>query len=147
MLGGEFARSNGLRSQRDLQLHFNKQLSSILGSLGRKMIGWDEITVDWLPKNVTVQLWRSWLPNVADQVNRLGLPSITSSELYLDWVKSIKHYYKHDVQLRSGRIGAEACMWSEWTSSNIDNRIWPTMAAIAEKLWLSVEAPGGVDQM
>jgi hypothetical protein len=38
-------------------------------------------------------------------------------------------------------------MWSEWASDNVDNRMWPTLAAVAEKLWLSTEAPGGVQQM
>ena len=103
--------------------------------------------MDWLPKSVTVQLWRGWMPEVAQRVASLGLASIVSAELYLDWARSIKHYYKHDVRPSRGRIGGEACMWSEWASDNVDNRLWPTLAAVAEKLWLSAEAPGGVPQM
>ena len=138
---------NQLRTQHEVQLHFNRRLASMLGSKKRRMMGWDEITVDWLPKNVTVQLWRSWMPDVFRKVADLGLSSVASHELYLDWVRPIKHYYKHDVSPSKGRIGGEACMWSEWASSNIDNRLWPTLAAVAEKLWLSTEAPGGVQHM
>jgi hexosaminidase len=33
-------------------------------------------------------------------------------------------------------LGGEACIWTEWvTPQNINNRIWPSASAVAEKLW------------
>src|SRR5258708_30733752 len=44
-------------------------------------------------------------------------------------------------------LGREACMWAEFvTPANIDGRIWPRTAAIAERFWSPADARD-IDQM
>ena len=138
----------GIQSQHDLQHYFTHKVMLMLGKLGKRLVGWDEITIPALPKNVTIQIWRGWVPGIAGKVSRQGLQSVMSAELYLDWTRPIKHYYKQSPHSnQAGRVGGEACMWSEWASHNVDNRIWPTMAAIAERLWRKDTPFGGHAQM
>jgi len=45
-------------------------------------------------------------------------------------------------------LGGEACMWSELVDARtIDSRIWPRMAAVAEKLWSPAELTSDVNDM
>jgi hexosaminidase len=139
-----FMRAHGLKSNQDLQAYFNQRVQRIVRKHGKIMVGWDEVLHPDLPKDVVVQSWRGQesLANAAKQ----GYRGMLSFGYYLDLMWPAAQHYAVDPMSGGAAslssqdaqriLGGEACMWSEYVSpENIDSRIWPRMAAIAERLW------------
>ena len=110
------------------------------------MVGWDEILNPDLPSTAVVQSWRGLesLP----QTLRSGHHAILSAPYYLDQMYAAEDHYVDPLPdslgltpEEAGRmLGGEACMWGEHTGpATIDSRLWPRLAAVAEKLWSSAE--------
>ena len=144
-----FMRAHGLKTNQDLQAYFNTRVQKIVSKHGKTMVGWDEILRPDLPKDIVVQSWRGQdsLAAAAKQ----GYRGILSFGYYVDLNWPAWRHYAVDptsdgaAGLTSEEkkliLGGEACMWSEYVSpENIDSRIWPRTAAIAERLW----SPQGV---
>ena len=140
----EFMRNHGLKSNADLQAYFNQRVEKIVAKHGKTMIGWDEILRPDLPKTIVIQSWRGQ-QSLADAV-RQGYRGLLSHGYYLDLMSPAAMHYAVDplgdgaASLSEAEkqkiLGGEACMWAEYVSAeNVDSRIWPRMAAIAERLW------------
>lgn len=139
-----FKKTHGMKSNHDLQVYFNKRLLEILKKYNKTMLGWDEILHPDLPKDIVVQSWRGQT-SLAEAAGN-GYRGILSSGYYLDHMKPASFHYAVDPldnevvtlpdEAKTRILGGEACMWAEWvTPANIDSRIWPRAAAIAERLW------------
>jgi hexosaminidase len=111
---------------------------------GKTMEGWDEILRPNMPSSIVIQSWRGQ-KSLADAAKQ-GYRGLLSSGYYLDLNYSTTSHYTVDPmsgdaanlsETEKARIlGGEACMWAEYVSpENIDSRIWPRMAPIAERLW------------
>ncbi len=91
-----------------------------------------------------VQAWRNG--RVLADAARRGYPVILSSGYYLDLMQPASFHYGVDplggeaaalgAAEKSRVLGGEACQWAELIDAeNADFRIWPRMAAIAERFW------------
>ena len=137
----DFMRRNGLTDNAALQAYFNRRLGDILGRHGKRMIGWDEILHTDLPKTTVIQSWRG--TEYLGLAARQGYSGILSAPFYLDHMSSAEDHYVDPVpdtgftQAEAALVlGGEACMWGEHVSpGTIDSRLWPRLAAVAEKLW------------
>lgn len=140
----DFMRAHGIKNNLELQAYFNRRVQDLVRRHGKVMLGWDEILRPDLPKNVVIQSWRGQA-SVAE-ATRQGYRGLLSYGYYLDLMWPASRHYAVDplgdgasglnVTERERILGGEACMWSEFVSpENIDSRIWPRSAAIAERLW------------
>lgn len=126
-----------------LQNFFNQRLLRILEKHGKRMIGWDEVLTPDLPKDVVVQSWRGFGSLAAGAKN--GYSSLLSAGYYLNLMSTAEAHYAVDPLPQSSGLspeeqarilGGEACIWTEQTTAqDIDSRIWPRTAAIAERFW------------
>ncbi len=149
-----FMREHNLKDTASLQNYFNQRLLKLLEKHGKHMIGWDEILTPDLPKDVMVQSWRGFDSLAAGARN--GYTGILSAGYYLNLMSPAEAHYAVDPlpentdlspEQQARILGGEACMWEEQTSAlDIDSRIWPRAAAIAERLW-SPRAVSDVDDM
>ncbi len=140
----EFKREHKLKDNAALQAYFNSRVQKIVAKHGKTMEGWDEILRPDLPKSIVIQSWRGQ-KSLADAAQQ-GYRGLNSHGYYLDLMNSAASHYVVDPMAGAAAnlstadqkkiLGGEACMWAEYVSAeNIDSRIWPRAAAIAERLW------------
>jgi hexosaminidase len=128
-----------LKDNGALQAYFNQRLVELLQKHGRRMVGWDEIVRPDLRKDVLVQSWRG--NEALVESAKLGFDGILSSPYYLDKMERTSKYYAADplpagIDANAHVLGGEVCVWGQLVSEeNIDSRMWPYSAAIAERFW------------
>ena len=144
----EFIRAHGLKNNRDLQAYFNQRLQKIVSKHGKIMMGWDEVLHPDLPKSVAVESWRG--QDSLAEAAKLGHRGLLAYGYYLDLMWPAARHYAVDpmattttggaaaltAEEQKRILGGEACMWAEYiTPETIDSRLWPRLAAIAERFW------------
>ncbi|RTY75443.1 beta-N-acetylhexosaminidase [Flavobacterium bomense] len=146
----QFKKDNNLASNHDLQTYFNMKLIPILKKYNKKLMGWEEIMTENMSKDAIIHAWRG--TNEGQEAGgalikaaKSGYNTVLSNGYYIDLMLGIESHYLNDPipkkiilspEEKARVLGGEAAMWSELvTPLNIDSRIWPRTAAIAERLW------------
>lgn len=138
-----FMQENKIPDNHALQAYFNNRILKILTKYDKKMIGWDEILHPDMPNNIVIQSWRG--TDALVQSAKKGYMGILSNGYYIDLIQPASFHYLNDPvpsdtllnEKETSRIlGGEATSWAELvTPENVDSRIWPRTAAIAERFW------------
>ncbi len=139
----KFMQERGIEDNHALQAYFNNHLLKILTKHHKKMIGWDEILHPQMPNTIVIQSWRG--TKALEESARKGYKGILSNGYYIDLIKPTTAHYLNDPipegstlteEEKKNILGGEATQWAELiTPENVDSRIWPRMAAIAERFW------------
>ncbi|HEY0760375.1 MAG TPA: family 20 glycosylhydrolase [Acidisarcina sp.] len=139
-----FMHEHAIANNAALQAYFTRRVQQIVARHGKTMEGWDEVLNPGTPQDVVIQSWRG-AQSLADAA-RGGYRGLLSAGYYIDLGLPAADHYAPDPlggdaarltpEQQARILGGEATMWSEFTTpENIDSRIWPRTAAIAERLW------------
>ncbi|MBW4025960.1 MAG: family 20 glycosylhydrolase [Acidobacteria bacterium] len=151
----QYMHAHGIADNAALQAYFTARVQKLVAIHHKIMEGWDEVLQPTTPKNVVIQSWRG--QTSLAQAARQGNRGILSTGYYIDLNQPASQHYlvdplggdaaSLDSEQRARILGGEATIWSEFvTPENIDSRIWPRTAAIAERLW-SPQEVRDVDSM
>jgi hexosaminidase len=150
----QFKKDNNLVNNHDLQTYFNMKLIPMLKKHNKKLMGWEEIMTENMSKDAIIHAWRG--TNEGQEAGgalikaaKSGYNTVLSNGYYIDLMLGLESHYMNDPlpkkiilspEEKARVLGGEAAMWSELvTPLNIDSRIWPRTAAIAERLWSNAE--------
>ena len=89
--------SHGMANAHDLQTWFIKELGDHLISMGKQVIGWDEVLAEELPQHFTIQAWRGI--GARDAARQGGHATIVSSPYYLDLFLPADYHYRYDPSM------------------------------------------------
>lgn len=149
-----FMKKKKIENTHDLETYFVRRVAKIIEKKGKKMIGWDEILHDELPKNSAVMSWRGEKGGIA--ASQKGFPVVMSptTYAYLDYTqgdKSVENPIYANLSLEKAYqfepipegadpkyiLGGQGNLWSE-VIPNVQFAFYmtyPRAFALSESLW------------
>ena len=151
-------KTDSMGTTKDLQTYFVRRISKTLDSLGRDMVGWDDIVKDTLLTKAVVMSWRGQTGGIAAiqrklqtvmspvkfcnfdqyQTNPKDEPLAVGGLLTLEQVYNFEPV-PEDLPRQEAKyiIGAQANVWTQYmkTPEYVEYMIFPRAAALSEVLW------------
>lgn len=136
-----FMREHHMSTYSELSQYFTSRVEGILKTLHRRAVVWEEAWNGRRDPDSVVQVWAE--PDLIPKAVSVGQRVIRSQRYYLDLLYPASYHYVVDPADNTGNesdvLGGEAAMWTELVSpANLDSRLWPRLAAIAERFWSPV---------
>lgn len=142
--------------ENQLQTYFMGEMEQFLNAQGRKVLGWNEILEGGLTDNITVMSWtgteggieaaRQHHPVIMTPIQFLYFSNPNWNKLEsINRVKRVYYFEPVPEELTDEEktyiIGAQACMWTEWTADSLkmEEQVLPRMAALSEIQWTMPE--------
>ena len=152
-------REERLSNENELQSYFIKRIEGILNSLGKRLIGWDEILEGGLAPGAIVQSWRGMEGGIAAANAGHEVIMSPTSHAYFDYYQSkdkdneplaiggylpLEKVYQFEPvpeEIDKDKVhlilGGQGNLWTEYISTNekAEYMALPRMSAMAEVLW------------
>jgi len=154
----ERMKTEGLRTENELQSFFVQRIEKFLNENGKKLIGWDEILEGGLAPNAAVMSWRGEKGGIAAAKEHHFVVMTPGEYCYLDHYQAdpkneplaiggylpLKKVYSYEPVPSSLTeeeskyvMGAQGNVWTEYmkTPQQVEYMVYPRAAALAEVVW------------
>jgi hexosaminidase len=156
-------RRNNLKNEDELQSYFIRRIEAYLNTLGRRMIGWDEILEGGMAPNASVMSWRGMEGGIQAAQEGHDVVMTPTSHCYFDYYQSEDIYTEppaiggflpletvyafEPVPLECTAeeaqhiLGAQGNLWTEYitTPKQAGYMLFPRATALAEVVWSAAE--------
>jgi hexosaminidase len=150
----ELMQREKLKDMHEVQSYFVGRVSKIVGSKGKKMMGWDEILEGGLVKDASVMSWRGMKGGIEAAKMGHEVVMTPTTHAYFDYMQGdaaieppvyaslrLKKTYEFEP-LPEGVDpklikGGQANLWTEqiYNTRHMQYMLWPRAMAIAEAVW------------
>lgn len=155
-------KSNGLKTEHELQSYFVRRVEKYLNAHGRTLIGWSEIREGGLAQNAVVMDWIGGAVEAASAGHDVVMTP--TKYCYFDYYQSTNHATEPhaiggylplsqayafepvppelEATYRAHIIGAQANLWTEYIPNlkHAEYMVFPRLCALAEVAWSPADA-------
>ncbi len=143
-----------LKDMHEVQSYFVGRVSTIVGSKGKKMMGWDEILEGGLVKDASVMSWRGMKGGIEAAKMGHEVVMTPTTHAYFDYMQGdaaieppvyaslrLKKTYEFEPlpEAVNPKLikGGQANLWTEqiYNTRHMQYMLWPRAMAIAEAVW------------